>query len=458
MVKKGILGNLTKRFFGSQPDMQVERARRAVLAVMETENRFLVGVQPADECARDRYAYDRSEIFEQALEAWRVNPLARRIIELTTQYVVGGGIALDCMDERAAGFLDAFWEHPLNRLEVRITEWCDELSRTGNLFLLVSTDPSGMSYVRAVPAANIARIECAQNDIEQEIRIYPKADLQNLNPAAWEACRSHHDAPDEQGQFKTVMVHYAVNRPVGAQWGESDLAPLLRWLARYANWLEDRARLNRFRTAFLYVVKARFTSEAERVMRQRALNANPPKPGSILVTDESEEWSILNPQLNSQDALNDGTSLKKMIAAGSGIPMHFLAEPESSTRTTAEAAGGPSYRKFEQRQKYFMWMLGDLLKIVLRRRAHVDGKLCADADVRVKGADISARDNVNLAQAVSYIAPVMEEVRKNGLIDDAEYLRLLYRFAGEAVDVQEMLKRVGSREVRGEKHAISYIE
>ena len=60
------------------------------------------------------------------------------------------------------------------------------------------------------------------------------------------------------------MLHYAINRPVGAQWGESDLAPVLRWLSRYAAWLEDRARLNRFRTAFLYIVHAKFSSEAER--------------------------------------------------------------------------------------------------------------------------------------------------------------------------------------------------
>ncbi len=449
----GVLENLFRRMRGRNAEGHERHVQRFGMAMTESENRFLVGAYPAGESPRDRYAYDRNEVFEQALEAWRVNPLARRIVELTTQYVVGGGVALDCKDELAAGFLRAFWEHPLNRLEVRISEWCDELSRTGNLFLLVSTDVSGMSYVRAVPAANIERIECAENDIEQETCIYPKANIDQMNPAPWEVYRINRDEPDEQGVFKTVMVHYAVNRPVGAQWGESDLAPLLRWLARYANWLEDRARLNRFRTAFLYVVKARFTSEAERVMRQRALNANPPRPGSILVTDESEEWSILNPQLNSQDALSDGTALKKMIAAGSGIPMHFLAEPESSTRTTAEAAGGPTYRKFEQRQKNFLWLLADLLKIVLRRRAYVDRSVNAAADVCVKGADISARDNVNLAQAVSYIAPVAARMRKDGLIDDAEYLRLLYRFAGETLDVQEMLKRVENGEAREENRS-----
>jgi hypothetical protein len=159
------------------------------------------------------------------------------------------------------------------------------------------------------------------------------------------------------------------------------------------------------------------------------------------VTDDSEEWSVIEPQLASADAMNDGLALKKMIAAGSGLPMHFLAEPESATRTTAEAAGGPTYRKFEQRQEFFLWLITDLLKIALRRRAKVDRKIKPDTELLVKGSDISARDNISLALAVSNIVVALGKVRNRGLIDDAEYLRLIYRFAGEAVDVENMLKR-----------------
>ncbi|MEM5774257.1 MAG: hypothetical protein AAGU05_04585, partial [Anaerolineaceae bacterium] len=290
-MKTPFLDQLAQKLFGRQIDGRV----RAALASAEAENHFLAGVNCSTETARDRYARGRNEVFEQALEAWRVNPLARRIVELTTQYVVGGGLAFDCQDETAAGFLRRVWNHPLNQLEVRAGEWCDELSRTGNLFILLSTDPAGMTYFRAVPAAWIERIECAANDAEQELCFYPKASLQDLNPQPWPAARPDRDQPLPNGGFETVMVHYAVNRPVGAQWGESDLAPLLKWFSRYANWLEDRARLNRFRTAFLYVVKTRFTSEAERAARQRSLNASQPKPGSILVTDESEDWSVIEP-------------------------------------------------------------------------------------------------------------------------------------------------------------------
>ena len=46
--------------------------------------------------SRDRLPYDQQTILQLALEAWRSNPLARRIVELTSQYVVGGGIRISC--------------------------------------------------------------------------------------------------------------------------------------------------------------------------------------------------------------------------------------------------------------------------------------------------------------------------------------------------------------------------
>jgi hypothetical protein len=235
------------------------------------------------------------------------------------------------------------------------------------------------------------------------------------------------------------MLHYAINRPCGAQWGESDLAPILRWLSRYANWLEDRARLNRYRTSFLYNVKSKFASEAERLSRQQQLNATPPTPGSILVTDENETWSVIEPKLDSSDAAEDGLALKKMIASGSGIPLHFLAEPESATRTTAEAAGGPTYRRFEQRQRYFMWLVNDIISIAVRRRSMVDHHLPSTPDFEVTGADISARDNVSLGMAVSNIVNSLAVLRDRQMIDDSEFLRLTYRFAGETAEIDELL-------------------
>jgi hypothetical protein len=406
---------------------------------VENDTTFTQSSSSLTGTVRDRYDADRSTVLQDALDAWRLNPLARRVVGLTTQYVVGGGVNVGCKHPETHKFLQEFWKHRLNHMDVRCYELCDELTRSGNLFLLLSTDSSGMTYIRPVPAADIDKIDAKPNDIEQPVRFWPKASGQDLDPEAYPAYDQETDSVGEDGVFPVAMLHYTINRPVGGQWGESDLAPSLKWLSRYSNWLEDRARLNRFRNSFLFVVKSKFTSETERQARQTQLAANPPQPGSILVSDESETWEVLSPKLESNDAATDGLALKKMLAAGAGVPMHFLAEPEGSTRTTAEAAGGPTFRHFEQRQNYFIWLIEDLLKIVVRRRAMVAHDVSVRAELLVRGADISARDNVALSMAAQNVGNMLADLRDRQLITNAEYLRLAYRFAGEVVDVEDML-------------------
>lgn len=387
---------------------------------------------------RDRQPYDHQTVLQQSLLAWRSNPLARRIVGLTSQYVVGGGLRLQSQHSRTQRFLDTWWQHELNQCALRVYEWCDELTRSGELFFLLSTDSAGMSYIRAVPAAQISHIETAENDLQQE-KSFQQVSGGGLQPArVWPAYDYLTDQPSEHGCFPTVMLHFAINRPVGAVRGESDLAPVLRWLNRYAAWLEDRARLNRYRNAFYFVVHSRFGGEAERAARQAVLNATPPSPGSILVTDESEQWEVIHPRLESNEAAADGLAIKKMIAAGAGLPLHFLAEPESATRTTAEAAGGPTFRHFEQRQQFFCEMIRQVARICLQRRSYYERAINLKAGIQVLGADLSARDNASLAIATRAASRTFLELFDRSLIGENELLRMIYRFAGEVVDLETL--------------------
>lgn len=406
------------------------KEERKAFAQAEMENSLLVGATSWNKTERDRDVWDRQSVLEESLNAWRFNPLARRIVELTTQYAVGGGLKAICAEPETQAFLDKFWNHRLNRMDSRVNELSDELCLSGNLFLLLTTDLSGMSYLRVLPAGDVESIISSENDIEQEIAYHLRT-KNDTEAEVYAAYDPQKDEADSFGRLKPVVLHYALNRPSGSQWGEGDLTPVLKWLARYTAWLEDRVRLNRFRNAFVYVVKARFGSETERSARQLQLTANPPAPGSVLVTDESEEWSVLAPKLEALDAATDGLAIKKMIAAGVGLPLHFLAEPESSTRTTAEAAGSPTYRRFAERQRFICMMLEDVLQVVLNRRAKFDPQIDPDAQIRVEGGDISSRDNRELAEAGSQIAQVASSLYEQKLIDEEEVLRLVYRFMGE---------------------------
>jgi hypothetical protein len=380
---------------------------------------------------QERDPIDRETLLQQSLTAWQVNPLARRIVELTTQYVVGAGINMHCDHAATMAFLQACWNHSLNHMDTRILDWCDELTRSGNLFILLTTDAAGMSYFRAVPAAQIEHIETAGNDLDQPRFYHRKHSHEDIDPTPYPAYDARSDQRSATGSYPPVLCHFTINRPIGALWGESDLAPLLRWVSRYASWLEDRARLNRYRNAFLYVVKGRFLSEADRLSRQRALNAHPPTPGSILVADESEQWEIIAPQLAASDASLDGLALKKMIAAGAGVPLHFLAEPESATRTTAEASGGPAFRHYQQRQRLFLWIVQSVLQAAVRRRAMVDERIDPSVTIEMRGPDVSPRDNLALSQAAQHALESFLPLYQQELITHEELIRMVYRFAGE---------------------------
>ena len=164
-----------------------------------------------------------------------------------------------------------------------------------------------------------------------------------------------------------------------------------------------------------------------------ARSANPPDPGSVLVTDETEKWSIINPQLQSSEADEDGLALKKMIAVGAGMPVHYFAEPESSTKTTAEAAGTPTFRGLEQTQTIFLSILEELAKMAVLYRKPFDRRVKSSSKIEAVGPDITERDNSILALAASRVYPAFSEIFDRGGIDEKELLRVSYRMSGEVL-------------------------
>jgi hypothetical protein len=120
-----------------------------------------------------------------------------------------------------------------------------------------------------------------------------------------------------------------------------------------------------------------------------------------------------------------------MIAAGVGMPLHYLAEPESSTRTTAESAGTPTFKRFKRRQQYLVNVVRTLLHIVItiRRKSRLD--LPAHPDIDITAPDITERDNANLAISVQRIWTAFAPIYNAKLIPPKEFIRLVYRFVAE---------------------------
>lgn len=395
----------------------------AALAVIETDSNFYTGTSTAADLFRDRLDYDRLTILAESLRAWRTNPIARWLVQLTQVFVLGTGMEFECQHRKTFKFLTEFWEHPLNEIGIQLPKWLDEQTRSGDLFLLFSVDSAGMSYVRAVPSERIKEIQTKENDYQQETYFIQD----DLNATPWAAY-----APNSQQD--TFMLHFPINQPVGCQFGESDLSPLLPWIGRLSTIVSDRVTLNHVRSMISFVMQGKFTDPATKKNRQREIELHPPKQGSVLVTDESEVWSVLSAKLDASDASNDILAVKKMIAVGVGVPLHYLAEPESSTRTTAEAAGTPTFKRFDDRQRQFKRTVLTILETALAVRRRVDKSLPAQPDIDINAGDITERDNSLLSLAASRIEPALADLYDRDLIKEPEFIRIFYRMIGELLD------------------------
>jgi hypothetical protein len=288
-----------------------------------------------------------------------------------------------------------------------------------------------MSYIRFVTKDSIQKIETQENDWETEIAFYETVPNQ-IEPRKW-LSPNHPDADAEPA----IMLHYSVNRPIGALMGESDLSTLLPWLLRYSRMLEDRVRLHWAARAFLYLVTVPSNKVDSKAEQYRAA----PESGSIIVKDETEAWETMTPSLRGADAGHDMKAVRNMIDAGSGFPPHWRGEGGDVNVATAEAMQGPPERMLVKRQQYFVYLLEDVLFHAYDRSTQLNfSPSVKNIDYSQlftpETPDVSLRDNTMLAQAANDIANAMNTLQTmKSASSDPAFNRLaeemVFKFAGE---------------------------
>jgi hypothetical protein len=377
------------------------------------------------------------EIYADVLEAWRKNPIAWRIISITTDYVVGDQLKISSPQRGLNKFIEEFWDHCQNRMALRLPGLCDELSRAGDLFIVLFRNAQdGMSYLRVLTKDRIQRIETAPNDWEIEIAYYEKQDAGE--PRKWLS-------PDHPGaaESDSIMLHYSINRPAGALLGESDLVTMTPWLQRYSRMLEDRVRLHWAVRSFLWIV----TVPASAVTAKKEAYRKPPESGSIIVKDSAETWEAVAPDLRATDARWDLQAVRQMVDAGSGYPPHWRGEAGDANLATATAMQGPTERHLLRRQQYFVFMLQDILFHAYQRAREIGRRPAIPTDdySRLFTAvlpEISRWDNESLARAANQLAAALSAARSILGGESERFkrlsLKLITQFAGEPMDDQEL--------------------
>jgi hypothetical protein len=388
-------------------------------------------------------------IYNDSLTAWRKNPIAWRIINITTDYVVGDSISISSQNRAMRNFITQFWHHTKNQMDLRLESMCDELARAGDLFvLLFRNNEDGMSYIRFVTKDQITKIDTAANDWETELA-YTERGLAGVPDKVW--CSPDH--PEAINQT-AIMLHYAVNRPVGALLGESDLTTMIPWLQRYSRMLEDRVRLHWAIRSFMWIVTVPTNKVREKIEQYRSA----PDSGSVIVKDDSETWEPITPDIKGADSEPDLKAVRQMIDAGSGYPPHWRGEAADANLATATAMQAPTEKHLQRRQLYFVYMLEDILYHAYQRAEQVGAARALPGTdysqlFNVTTTDITKTDNAALALAANNLSQAFSNISKRFVELKAPTLwrtviNIIFKLTGEAIPetvMDQIVEEIGNQ-------------
>ncbi len=390
---------------------------------------------------QDRPWADRASDLEDALKAWRRNFMVRRTVTLIRSYVIGGGITVSSTIPEVNAFVQEFWNHHENHMARRLGPMCDELTMSGELFPVLFTNRiDGMSYVRFIPASQIREVKTHPEDYETELSYIQntatgesKTWLGPGSRASWE--------PAPNCTLPPLMLHLAVNRPIGATRGEGDLTPVLPWARRYSEWLKDRVRLNRQRTRF-GLLDVTIADDSQVDLKKQQLRGNNPIEAGIYVHGPGEETKFHDLKIMANDAENDGQILRMAIATGANAALHYFGEGESVNYATAKEMGEPTARFFTERQNQLSRFLLDIIQAAWRRREIVLGAQSPLSDLKLttQASEVARADNESLASAAHHAVDALVQMRAHGWIDDRTAAALAFRFAGEPLSEEDLTR------------------
>src|SRR5579884_1693182 len=396
------------------------------------------------------------EVHNQCFEAYNANPLAFAIVELTTSFVLGKGITVAAKNPRVQRVLMDFWDHPSNHMDERVYSLCTELSLFGEQFVRFFVNKyDGSVQIRQIDPSLIDQIETDPEDIETPLRYHRRPIGQVMSATSGDPAPFDPNKPqDTEGDwFKAgeEVMHFAINKVSNAKRGKSDLATLLPWLRRYKDWLTDRVRINKYKGAFLYDVRLQ-GADKKTIDRKRMEYNYPPEPGSVIIHNEAETWTAVQPQINANDAYQDGRAIKLMVAVGASLPEHYLSDGTSSTRATAAEMGLPTLLRFQRRQKTMRNMLTCILDRVIaeaRKAGRIGPRVDTSYDILFP--EIDSSDNQALSQGVYYLVQGLVMAKQQGWVSDETAMQLLFQCVNEEVDVHEELAKIAQRNALGSK-------
>ncbi len=391
---------------------------------------------------RDLSPIAQARMQELVWYLWDSNGLANRLIELPLAYLLAEGVRLACDDKEAQGWLDTFWKDGVNRMDRKLKEYVRCLKLFGELCLPVFVNEvSGrvrLGYIDPVTIDGIVK-DPENPALEIGVIVRPKLGgkrrLYKIILAG----------PDEEllgvgarrlreGMQDGQCFYWRRNALPNSGRGRSDLLPSIDHCDAYNELLfgeVDRAKALR---QVIWDVTLKGATKDEVVARSREIAS--PKPLSIRVHNDSEEWDTITPDMKAGDASETARLIRGHVLGARTIPEHWMGQGDVN-RASGESMAEPTFKVLTDEQNEIQGILVDLGQFVLRSRIEAIGLAPADWEedptyqVRAEMPDLASRDVARFAQALGSVAAACVTMLDQGLLTEETVMRMIALVAAQ---------------------------
>ncbi len=450
MPRNFIKGWFEKRFV--QPKVQAavtqteERMKASIPIAMLSDEKDIGWRRITQDNIRDLDPMTRYQQIRVVEYLGVANPLAKFILDVSTDFVCGKGFTLSSPVDKTREWLEEFWR--VNKLDEDIYRNAMSLSQYGELVLpafvnkftgrvrLGFIDPMILSDVVGDPAnprVAIGVVLMGKADGRQiTLRtILTADDEEGLSPEAQTLRESYTDG---------ACFFFAINEPGPSCRGISDLFPLADWLDAYDTALWTEAERQDLMKDFVWDVTLNGADKPQ--VEAYAKDIATPKGGSVRVHNENVKWEAVTPDLKATDTSEAMRTFRNHILGGAHIPEHWFGGGGKVNKATAAEMDTPTMMYYIARQGKILNLVYALCNFAVSQG--IEHGLLPDSDdswnFSVDTPELATKDISAIAAALQQVTTSLQIAKTMNIIDSKSASRVFCQFVtqtGTEVDPDE---------------------
>lgn len=391
----------------------------------------------AKQARRDLSPLAQDKMLEICWYLWEQNALARRLITMQTDLILGEGIAVEAVDERIQAEIDATWNHRLNQLKGRIREFHNAFSLNGELVLPVERNPvTGRPIIGFIEPYQIKVIETLPGNV-----LIPDVLVLKAEPGQQEVRLKIVRENPETGRLEGEVHYRGINKLPNSTRGRSDLMPLADWLDLYDQYMFAEVERLHLLSSFVWDYTVTGGDDAE--IKRKAKAFPTPKPGSIFTHNEKETLTAITPDLKAADRSEAGRMLRVHIAGSFGFPLSYVGEIDSN-KATIEGQNDIVLKTPASRQKEFGGLIDEIVRFAVEGVITANRALFRDAkpQYRIRMPEIAAKDVSRVGGALAQVVAALDTAMGNATMDRRTAVTVtmaLVKHLGVEADPQEIM-------------------